>query len=202
MVCALQFETRASTGLFILAGTAESPCPWREWPAVINGRAHHAVTDTSPTLEHSPLYPPLFPSIFHSPTLYYLRSYLSTSVPRTISASNNNPVRYTSQNHKAPHGPLPLPPFHRHITSIHHQQFRLTTPTPTQANSQTDRIHSLHPDATSHFLDPSRTANLPIVLPLESAMPFIYLPWQWSLSGPVSYVLKCISPFRIGFIVL
>ena len=98
--------------------------------------------------------------IFHSPTLHYLRSYLSTSVPRTISASNNNPVRHTSQNHKAPHGPLPLPPFHRRITSIHHPQFPFTTPTPTQANPQTDRIHSIHQDATSHFLDPSRTANL------------------------------------------
>ena len=44
---------------------------------------------------------------------------------------------------------------------------------------QTDRIHSIHQDATSHFLDPSRTANftatpipatkgrIPIVLPLE-----------------------------------
>ena len=99
MVRALQFETRASTGLFILAGTAESPCPWREWPAVINGRAHHAVTDTSPTLERSPLYPPLSPSTFHPPTLHYLRSYLSTSVPRTILASNKNLVRHTSQNH-------------------------------------------------------------------------------------------------------
>ena len=135
--------------------------------------------DTSPTLERSPLYPPLSLSSFHPPTLHYLRSYLSTSVPRTILASSQNPVRHTSQYHKAPHGPSPLPHFHRRITSIHHPQFLFTMPTPTQADSQTDRIHSIHQDATSHFLDPSRTANftatptaategrIPIVLPLE-----------------------------------
>ena len=39
-------------------------------------------------------------STFHPPTLRYLRSNLSTSVPRTILASNQNPVRHTSQTIK------------------------------------------------------------------------------------------------------
>ena len=83
---------RAAQDLFtyycILAGTAESPCPWREWPAVINGRARRAVTDTSPTLDRSTLVPPLVQSVFRLPALKYLHNYnLASSVSLSISAS-------------------------------------------------------------------------------------------------------------------
>ena len=78
-------------------------------------------------------------------------------------------------NHKAPHGPLPLPHFHIRITSIHHPQFPFTTPTPTQADSQTEfTLFTKMPQATFKNRHVQQT-TLPLPQqPLRAEYPLYY----------------------------